>query len=706
MADTDKTNIKKLISFIGNPNIAEELEEDQLLKLGSQVVEGFGVDWDSMADWREIIEKGLQLIKPEFKPKSEPWSNSANFKSPVIIDAALKFGDRASSELLRSTRMVKPKINGDDPEGTKLDRAERVATMMNWQLTQEMTEWVDEQDKVLYDLPYTGCLFKKSIYNKALGRNVSEVITYPAFAINQDSISLERARRFTQIIDMPKNEVIEKQRAGIWLDVDLSLGETEESIDQTQEDEITTFLEQQTYADLDGDGYEEPYIVTVQKSSATVVRIVARYGPEDILLKDEKNKRSALLSELIQPIEGPDGEQGFGIPVTDGMREVVRISPNVNITKYGFLRDPEGGFLDVGYFHLLTGFNAAINSGTNALLNASALSNMQGGFMARGVRKKMGTMRVKPGQWQSTDLPAQDLAQGFLPYQFKEPSPTLFSLVQLLAQTAQQTSASADLTQALGANAPATTTLALVQEQQASAGAIILRIYRSMTSEFKKLFKLNAQFMDPALYQKVLDDPDANFEEDFNSDDFDIIPVANPEVSSKIQRLQLAEAQMSAIPVVIQAQGNIEPIVKGFYEALGSQQVDEIFPELTPEQQEQQAAAQQEQANEQDKLLEIQIDHAERKQDNEDIKTRTQAEKDIATTVKTLEEAETENTKNLSDTYTASINIDQQMLGLQQQILELQQKKQEQKALEQQAISQQQEQTIGNNERPAAGVEG
>jgi len=204
MADREKQSIEIIATFIDNPNIAEDLDENLLLKLGSQVIEGFNADWDSMVGWRQVVEKGLELIKPEFKPKSEPWDNSANFKSPVIIDAALKFGDRAGAELLRGAELVKPRIIGDDPENTKIERAERVATYMNFQLTQEMIEWVDDHDRLLYDLPYTGCLFKKTFFDKELGRNVSEVISYPAFAINQDSINLERARRFTQIMDIPK----------------------------------------------------------------------------------------------------------------------------------------------------------------------------------------------------------------------------------------------------------------------------------------------------------------------------------------------------------------------------------------------------------------------------------------------------------------------------------------------------------------------
>ncbi len=623
----NRSSVNILEGFLENPtNIAEQLDELTLNKIGNDALEGFQADQDSMQEWSDIVHKGAELIKPETMPKSEPWHNAANFKSSVITDAGLKFGDRSSSELLRGPEFVKIKIFGNDPDNLKQEAGDRVAEYMNWQLTQKIPEWIKDHNKLLYNLPFTGCIFKKVFFSAEEGKIVSDLITYPSFAVNHNIPNLERARRFTHILEFSKNEVIERQRAEIWLDVELSLGGSEEDVgEQAEKDKISTFLEQQTYIDLDDDGYEEPYTVTLHEGSGKVLRIVPRFTADSVQLSD-------------------DGE-------------VIKIEPTSNIIKYGFLPNPDGGFLDVGYFHLLAGLNGAINVGTNALLNAGMLANMQTGLLAKGMREKLGPMRMKPGQFKQTNIAAQDLQSGILPFIFKEPSPTLFNLVQLMTAQAKESSASADLTSALGANAPATTTLALVQEQQQASGAIILRIYRAMSEEFKMMYILNSEFLDEKEYQTVVDDEEAT-PKDFNLANLDILPLANPEVSSKIQRIQLADAQLSQLPAVQAAGGNIQPVVKNYYESIGSQITDEIFPELTPEQEQAQAEAQTQQQQEQDQLEQETVRQMIERHEAEIAKMKSEVDKNEASAIKSLEEAETEQTKNLSDQYTGAQQID------------------------------------------------
>ena len=669
-------------TFTPIPNIADMFDTDTLMKIGHQVVNGFHADEGSMTEWSEFVDKGLELVKQENESRNEPWDGAANFKSPTLMNAALKFSDRASTELLRQRDIVKTEIIGKDDDEEKQKRANRVSEFSNYQINIEMSEWREEHDKLLYDLPYVGTVFKKSFFDARLGRNVSELITYPNFAVNQGAKSVERLRRFTELFDLTENEITERQRQGIWLDVNLSAGvdDDSENAQESDTDKFSTFLEQQGYFDLDKDGYEEPYTFVVHLSSGTVVRMTPRFEPQDVLIKDEANKRAAKLSDLM----GSNGN----LPETSGEREVIRITPDNNITKYGFLRDPQGGFLDVGYSHLLGSLTAAINTTTNQLIDAGTLANVQGGWLARGFRRKMGNTRFKPGEWKQTGLTAQDMQNGIMPLPVKEASPTLFNMMQLMVANSQELSASADLTSALGANAPATTTLALIQEQQQSAGAIILRIYRAMASEFKKLFVLNSKFLDPIEYQEVVDDEDANFEADFNLRDMDIVPVANPEISSKIQRVQQAQTEISQLEAVAAAGGDIVPIVKNFFEAIGSSNVDEIFPELTPEQQLQDLLAKNPQLaelmlGEQERLdaqLAAQLDQVERQEERADAETASkidkeasEVEKNQSITVLNLEKAETEDVNNQISTYSAAGQIDNQQLQNKQVLQQLNQ---------------------------------
>lgn len=671
------------VTFIPKPNIADLFDNNTLMDIGSNVVNGFQADLDSMDEWSSFVETGLELVKQEKEAKSTPWEGASNFKSPTLMQAALKFSDRASTELLRQDDIVKTSVIGSDENGEKEKQANRVAEYSNYQLNVEMEEWRDEHEKLLYQLPYDGTVFKKTFFDSRLGRPVSNVITYPDFVVSNNAHSISRLRRFSEKIELSKNEIIERINQGIWSDVDISFGQSSEDDDnkeQAEADQFTTFIEQQGYFDLDGDGYEEPYTFVVEMNTHKVVRIIPRFEPSDVLVKDEANQRAAKLSDLM----GPAGE----LPATDGEREVVRIKAVNTVTKYGFLRDPEGGFLDVGYSYILGALTAAINATTNQLVDAGTLANRQGGWLAKGFRRKMGDSAFKPGQWKQTGISAVDLHNGIVPLPVKEPSPTLFSLMQFMIAGAQELSASADLTQALGANAPATTTLALVQEQQQSAGAIILRIYRAMSSEFRKLFELNSKFLDPAEYQEVLDDPEANFEEDFNLRRMSIIPVANPEISSKIQRIQQAQAELSQVELVAATGGNVREIVKGFYESIGTQNIDVIFPEEDPRQQLQRLLSENPdlaqlisgEAERLDLIAASQADALEREQEREDLKAageadknQSEVEKNQSATILNLEKAETEDVNNQISTYTAVGQIDNQELQNEQALQQLRQ---------------------------------
>jgi chaperonin GroES len=610
--------------FIPKPNIADMFTTQILMEVGKNVIDGYKADHDSMIEWSEYVDIGMKLVKQEKNAKSTPWDGAANFKSPTLMQAALKFSDRASTELLRQEDILKTTVIGKDLDGEKAKQAERVAEYSNYQLNVEMDEWRDEHEKLLYKIPYDGTVFKKTFFDFRLGRPVSNVITYPNFVVSNTLDSISRLRRFSETIELSENEVTERKRQGIWSDVELSLGSNETSEAQETEaeaDNMTTFIEQQGYFDLDDDGYEEPYTFVVDKSSQTVVRIIARFELSDVLIKNKTSKVSSKLSDSV------------GGSLKDF--EVVRIKAVSTVTKYGFLRDPEGGFLDVGYSYLLGALTNSINTTTNQLVDAGTLSNRQGGWLAKGFRRKMGNSSFKPGEWKQTGISAQDLQTGVVPLPIREPSGTLFSLMQYMISSSQELSASADLTQALGANAPATTTLALVQEQQQSAGAIILRIYRAMSSEFKKLFVINSKFLDSEEYQEVLDDPEANFENDFNVKAVNIIPIANPEISSKIQRIQQAQAELSQVQLVSAAGGDIRVIVKNFYESIGAQNIDEIFPDLGPQEQLQKLLSENPdlaemlagESERMDLMAAAEADRIDREQEREDLKVAMGADK-------------------------------------------------------------------------------
>ena len=653
------------ITYIPKANIADMFDESILLKVGENVADGFQSDFDTMKDWIDFNERGLKLVKQEKHGKSTPWDGASNFKSPGLMKASLKFSDRASTELLRQKDIVKTAVIGKDQDGEKGKTAQRVADYSNYQLNVEMEEWREEHEKLIYKLPYDGCAFKKTFFDQRLGRPMSNIILFPDFVVNNKVKSISRLRRFSETFELSKNEITERQNQGIWRDVDLRTEVEKES--EAEADQNVIFIEQQGYYDLDGDGYEEPYILTVAKESKTVVRITPRFEINNVAVK--VGDQSGRLDQLI------DSE------LLNSKGKIIRIKPTNTITKYSFLHDPDGGFLDIGYSYMLGALTQAINATANQLVDAGTLANRGGGWLAKGFRAKMGKLGFKIGEWKDTQIAPVDMQNGIFAYPSKEPSPTLFSLMNEFKSELAELSASADLSKALGANAPATTTLAMVQEQQLSAGAIILRIYRAMSAEFKKIFELNAKFLDPEEYQEVLDDKEANFENDFNLKAMNIMPVANPEISSQIQRIQLAEAELSKVELVQAAGGNIRVIIKNYYEAIGAQNIEEIFPDEEPQQQLQRLLSENPDLAElvsgeverMDALAQAEIDREQDKEEREDAKTASEIDKNESITILNKEKAETEELTNQISTYTAAGQLDNQDLQNQQIQQDLQQ---------------------------------
>lgn len=686
-------SLKTLIEFIGKQNIAAEVDKETLDKLSEQVTKHFEEDHESMKDWIEGIDKGIELMKPEFTTKSTPWQGASNYKDPMLTKASIAFGDKASLELLRSPKLVKAEIIGKDKEGQKKAVAERVTEAMNFQFNHQMKDWRADQKRLLYTMPNVGAMFKKTVFNPLEGKAESHTIQYPNFAVNQATTSMEKARSFTQIHEFSKNKVIERQRAGIWLDDEKIMeslypedaegdkGSNEDAEVQDPAENPDRFLEQQCFADLDDDGYEEPYIVTIHERSKTIVRIVARFDEHSLmvktpvgritnLIKASRDQQRLLLEAQKAAIDAR--REPKALPESADLSEfkLIRIEPFQQITKYGFLPSHDGTFLDQGYSHLLGAIVQAMNAFTNQVTDAGTLANNGGGFKAKGFRKKAGPTKMKIGEYLQTNMAARDLQNSLLPNPSPEPSLVLFQMLERLDLKANELAGVVDASGQIQANTAPTTALAIINEALISTSALMGRVIDSESNEFQILFRINKRTFDPELYKIILDEPEANSEQDFNNEGFDISPTASPEMASKTQRIQLSVVELEQIPNVIQAGGNPTPIVKTFFERIGSTNIDDIFPEEpnpTEVAEIKRFTEAQEQENQiqlaQLELTKLQTDVLMREQDRLDADTNRKIKEtaskmrvDLSTVVLNLEKAESEDVKNRVSVYTAQVS--------------------------------------------------
>lgn len=523
--------LAKLQEYAEMVNIADKLDKEKLSDIGTTVKREYDIDKDSQKEWEDNNKEAMKLAMQVAEPKTYPWPKAANIKYPLLTTAAIQFSARAYPAILGQGTPVKAKVIGQDEgvpavdaqgqpvvdqetqqpawevePGHKRSRGDRVARHMSFQLNEEMTEWEEDTDRLLIILPITGLVYRKTYFSSELGRNRSELVLGDKLVVNKKTKDLETVPRATHEFTLYPNQFMERVRAGTFLDIDIGLVADEQDADAPHE-----FLEQHRRLDLDGDGYAEPYIVTTHKETSQVCRIISNYEIEDIVIND---------------------------------KQIARVDPVAYFTKYSFIPNPNGEFHDIGFGFLLRPLNEAINTSLNLMIDAGHLANVGGGFLGKGLRLKGGRQKFRPGEYVPVDSGGTDLKNNIVPLPFPGPNATLFALLGLLIEAGKDISSVKDVMTGGGEGAPnasPTTTLALIEQGMQVFSAIYKRIYRSLKSEYSKLYKLNGKYLEQDTYFRVLDEAEAVSPEDYAEGDFDIIPVADPTVVTNMQKLARAE---------------------------------------------------------------------------------------------------------------------------------------------------------------------
>ena len=554
-----KININKLIN---SPNIAEMLDQRDLTTIGYNVMTEFNLDKDSRSQWERRVETAMKLALQVAEAKSFPWTNASNIKFPLVTIAALQFHSRAYPALIPSQDVVK--VDFDVPNGVEpqqvvdiVARNKRVEKHMSYQLLKEDEGWEAEMDKVLITVPIVGCAFKKTYWDFNEDHPVSENVLAKDFVVSYWTKNLKDCNRQSHILYLSQNDVLSRQRRGIWSDFQLrpqqtvvgdNLSEAQDLAQgnhQPQSDPGTPyeFIEQHRWEDLDGDGFKEPYIITVHKESRKVVRIVANYFESSI-------KRNA-------------------------KGEILNIKPESYFTKYSFIPSPDGGFYDIGFGILLGPLNESINTIINQLVDAGTMANTAGGFLSRGIKIRGGNYNFAPMEWKHVDSTGEDLAKGIYPLPVREPSNVLFTLLQTLVNYGERIVGSTDIMvgENVGQNTPAQTAQTMAEQGQKVFAGIFKRIYRSLNEEVRKIYRLNQLY----LPNEVKFMGNSVLAADYRPDPTDLRPAADPYIVSDVQRIMQAETlKMTALAV---PGFNVHNVMKRYLEALKVPNIEEVLPD-------------------------------------------------------------------------------------------------------------------------------
>lgn len=498
-----------------NKNLAETLKEEKLTDIGHICKKGFELDLQSRSDWEICLKEWLDLAKQTRENKSFPWPNASNVKYPLLSTAAMQFAARAYPSLVPSNGLiVKTSIIGKDPTGEKFEKSDRVSKYMSYQIMHKMDNWEEDMDKMLMMLPVIGTVFKKTFYDKSLDAVVSKMILPQNLVVNYWTKNLETCERISEIVELSPRLLQERINQKIYRKVNLGDAPMPSSSDgQVNQDETTPYelVEQHTFLDLDDTGYAIPYIVTFDKNYGKVLRISPRWKMEGVV--KEKNK-------------------------------IVKVEPLQMYTKFGFVPNPDGSFYDIGFGILLGPLNESVNTLINQLIDSGSLNILQSGFIGKGLRMRMGDARFQPGEWKPVNATGDDLRKQIVPLPTKEPSNVLFQLMGTLITSGKELASVAEIFvgKMPGQNTPATTTMASIEQGMKVFTAVYKRIFRSLAQEFKKIFDLNATYLDPNTYTAIIDTtigPD-----DFDDESYDLCPGADPTAVSQTEKLLKAQGLM------------------------------------------------------------------------------------------------------------------------------------------------------------------
>ncbi len=548
---------------IRSPNLCEHFSSDDLTRIGSYCHAAYLRDEQSRAVWVKRNEAGMDLALQISKDKTFPWPGCANVQFPLVTIAAMQFHARAYPAIVGGEQIVKCAVFGDDADGLATARADRVSRHMSWQLLYQDQTWEEQEDKAILNLAIVGTNFKKTYYHAGLGHNVSELVLAKDLVIDYWSKSVETSPRKTHRIPKHRNEVYENVARGIWRDV-LEMPwylstppnritttqvnqDNRQGVTAPQPDDTSSllFLEQHVNLDLDSDGYAEPYIITFDSVSQTVVRIVTRFDQE---------------SDIERIVSGP--RKG----------RIIKITPCEYFTKRTFIPSPDGGIYDIGFGVFLGPLNEAVNSLVNMLLDAGTMQTTGGGFLGRGAKIRGGTHTAAPFEWKRVDSTGDDLRKSIYPLPVNAPSDVLFQLLGLLIDYTSRVSGTTDITvgQNPGQNTPAQTTQTMVEMGQKIYTAIFKRIWRSSKEEFQKLFKLNGIYL-------PLDKPQVAgaTRKDYLGDANAVSPVADPNISSDSARLN--QAIMLKQSAATTPGYDKDAVERRFLKAVRIEGIDQVF---------------------------------------------------------------------------------------------------------------------------------
>ena len=373
-------------------NLAEELSDQELASLSSELLADFESNKASRSEWEDAYSKGLEHLGYTYEERTMPFRGATGVTHPLLAEAATQFQAQAFNELLPPSGPVRTQIVGEKTRDNEA-QAFRVKEFMNYYITNVMEEYTPEFDQMLFYLPLAGSTFKKVYYDEAMDRAVSKFVPAEDIVVPYGASDLDSCENITQVVKMTLNDLRIRQVMGFYRDIPVipSQSNNSEVVDEMSKlegmepgnlDYDCTLLECHVNLDLEGfedmgedgepTGIKIPYIVTISEDNGQVLSVRRNFREDD-----ERMKK---------------------IPY---------------FVHYKFL--PGFGFYGLGLIHTIGGLSRTATAALRQLIDAGTLSNLPAGFKARGLRVRDDEEPLQPGEFRDVDAPGGAIRDALMP---------------------------------------------------------------------------------------------------------------------------------------------------------------------------------------------------------------------------------------------------------------------------------------------------
>jgi len=541
-------------------NMAESMSDWDLQPLSARYIDLLENDKNARELRDKQYEEGIRRTgMGNDAPGGATFMGASKVVHPAMAEGCVDFAARAIKEMFPPDGPVRTKIIGT-VDDQKLEVAERKRDFLNWQITEQIEEFRDEQEQLLTQLPLGGSQYFKLWYDEKKKRPCVEFLPIDRVILPFAATNFYTAERAAEMHEITHWEFNRRIASGMYRDVNITRATME--LDPTKPQKANDKIEGKKYEDND-DGLRKVYHIYTYME-----------------LEDDKYSKGEMAPYILMIDELSNQVVGLYRNWEETDETMTKLDW---IVEFKFI--PWRGAYAIGLPQLIGGLSAALTGALRALLDTAHINNSATMLKMKGA--KISGQSAQPDVTQVIEIEGapgvNDIRQVAMPMPFNPPSDVLFQLLGWLDTAAKGVvTTSEEKVADVNSQAPVGTTQALIEQGAAVFSAIHARLHESQARVLKILCRLNRWHFDEMRKADVVTDLD--IERDDFAKNTDIVPVSDPHIFSETQRMAQNQAVLALVDKYPD-QFNVSKVLSRFLKQLKVPDINEIMKDVpAPEQ--------------------------------------------------------------------------------------------------------------------------